>query len=50
VRRITSRAGQIGKLPYSGRMLPEFGRDDLREVLVRPYRIIIASCLIVSIS
>jgi len=40
IRRITARAGQIGALPYSGRMLPEFGRDDLHEVLVRPYRII----------
>lgn len=27
-------------LPYSGRILPEFGREDLREVPVRPYRII----------
>jgi toxin ParE1/3/4 len=31
--------GLIGQ-PLSGGRVPEFDRDDLREVLVRPYRII----------
>ena len=38
--KLTRRSEQIGRFPKSGRMVPEYKRDDLREVLERPYRII----------
>jgi len=38
--RLTRRSEQIGRLPRSGRMVPEYKREDLREVIERPYRII----------
>ncbi len=38
--RLTRRSEQIGRLPQSGRMVPEYKREDLREVIERPYRII----------
>ena len=31
---------RLETFPVSGRMVPEFGRDDLREILYRPYRIV----------
>jgi plasmid stabilization system protein ParE len=31
---------QIGELPYSGRQVPEYRQNDLREILERPYRIL----------
>lgn len=34
------RTRQISELPYSGRVVPGYGRADLREMLERPYRII----------
>ena len=34
------RSIQIGEVPYSGREVPEYQRDDVREVLERPYRIL----------
>lgn len=40
VDRLTRRSQQIGAFPYSGRRVPEHGRDDLREVIEGPYRII----------
>lgn len=33
-------AQRAGELPFSGRRVPEIGRDDIREVLSRSYRII----------
>jgi plasmid stabilization system protein ParE len=39
VDRLTRRAGQIGQFPYSGRMVPEFGVFELREVIEGPFRI-----------
>ncbi len=30
-------------LPHSGARVPEFNRDDIRELTVRPYRIVYAS-------
>lgn len=33
---------QIGRLPRSGRMIPEIGDPDLRERIVPPYRILYA--------
>lgn len=40
VERLLQRSQQIGTAPYTGRQVPEYRRDDLREVLERPYRII----------
>lgn len=40
VERLLRRSIQIGDLPYSGRAVPEYQRDDIREVLEQPYRII----------
>ena len=40
IERLIARSRQIGDLPYAGREVPEYQRDDLREVLERPYRII----------
>jgi plasmid stabilization system protein ParE len=38
--RLTRRTEQIGGLPLSGRQVPEYEQDNLREILERPYRII----------
>lgn len=38
--KLTRRSEQIGLFPRSGRMVPEYRREDLREVIERPYRII----------
>lgn len=40
VARLARRCGQLSQLPHSGRRVPEFDREDLRELLERPYRII----------
>lgn len=40
IQRIASRCGQLAELPYSGHKLRDFNRDDIRELLSRPYRII----------
>lgn len=40
VKRLLIKSNQISKLPYSGRKLPEYRQDDIREMLVKPYRII----------
>ncbi len=40
VERLIRRSQQIGKLPHTGRAVPEYQHEDLREVLERPYRII----------
>lgn len=40
VARLAKRCRQIADLPHTGRMVPGFGRSDLRELLERPYRII----------
>ena len=38
--RLLQRSILIGDLPSSGRAVPEYQREDVREVLERPYRII----------
>lgn len=38
--RITRKTQQIGEFPRSGRVVPEYVQDDLREVIEKPYRII----------
>jgi plasmid stabilization system protein ParE len=40
VERIVRRSIQIGEFPQSGREVPEYQRDDVREILERPYRIL----------
>jgi toxin ParE1/3/4 len=38
--RLVKRAELVAMLPLSGRVVPEIGRDDVREVFVRRYRIV----------
>ena len=40
VDRITRRSQQIGEFPLSGRKVPEYELDQIREVFSGPYRII----------
>ena len=40
VDRITRRSEQIADQPYSGRRVPEYDADDIRELIEIPYRII----------
>lgn len=40
IARLVACSRQIGEAPYAGRQVPEYQRDDLREVLERPYRLI----------
>ncbi len=40
VDRITRKSQQIGAFPLSGRRVPEYDMDQIREVFVGPYRII----------
>jgi len=34
------RSGQIGRFPHSGRKVPDYDRDDVREVIEGSYRLI----------
>jgi toxin ParE1/3/4 len=40
VDRITRRSEQIAEQPLSGRKVPEYDADDIRELIEKPYRII----------
>lgn len=40
VDRLTQRSVQIGEFPLSGRMVPEYEKHQIREVIEGPYRII----------
>jgi len=40
VDRITRRSEQIASFPMSGRKVPEYEADDIREIIEKPYRII----------
>ena len=40
IRRLRERARLAGRFPRAGRVVPEFGRDEVREILVRNYRIV----------
>ena len=40
VDRITRRSEQIGDQPLSGRKVPEYEYEDIRELIEKPYRII----------
>ena len=39
VDRLLRRSDQIGRFPQAGRVIPEYQRADLREVVERPYRV-----------
>lgn len=51
--RILEAPRRLASLPRSGSRVPEFDRDDIRELTVRPYRIIYAVrgelCLVVAV-
>ncbi len=40
VDRLTLGAIRIAQSPRTARKVPEFNRDELREILIRPYRLI----------
>ena len=40
VQRVLDRAPQLGVFPESGRMVPELGRPEIREVVEGPFRVI----------
>lgn len=40
VDRLTRRSEQIASFPMSGRKVPEYEADDIREIIEKPYRII----------
>ncbi len=40
VDKLTRKSMQIAVYPLSGRAVPEYERDDLREIIENPYRII----------
>ena len=40
IARLRQRAKDILPFPYAGRRVPEFGRDDIREVFLGSYRIV----------
>ena len=40
IERLVRRSIQIGEFPHTGREVPEYQRDDMREILERPYRIL----------
>lgn len=42
VDRITRRSAQIAKQPLSGRKVPEYDAEDIREIIEKPYRIVTA--------
>ena len=40
VDKLTRRSEQIATFPLSGRMVPEYEAEDIREIIEKPYRII----------
>jgi plasmid stabilization system protein ParE len=40
VDKITRRSVQIADHPFSGRRVPEYDNEDIREIIQKPYRII----------
>ena len=40
VDRLTRRSEQVAAFPLSGRMVPEYEAEDVREVIEKPYRLI----------
>jgi len=40
VRRLRESVGRLREFPFSGQLVPEFGRDEIREILQGNYRLI----------
>ena len=40
IERLVRRSLQIGEFPHSGRKVPEYQREEMREILEHPYRIL----------
>ena len=40
LQRLLTGVGQLGRFPERGRMVPEVGRKDIREVMQAPYRVV----------
>jgi len=40
VRRVIDAVGRLERFPRSGKVVPELNRDDVREVIAPPYRIV----------
>jgi plasmid stabilization system protein ParE len=40
VARLVAAPGRLLQFPESGRMVPEFGRPNIRELVIRPYRLV----------
>ncbi len=40
IERIRDRNKQIAQFPYSGKMVPEYEQNEIREIIESPYRII----------
>lgn len=40
VERILASAGQLGDFPLSGRIVPEFDRKEIREIILSSYRLV----------
>lgn len=40
VGKLRTRAANIPKTPYAGRVVPEFGEESIREIIERNYRIV----------
>ena len=40
IRALVATAQRASELPFSGRVVPEIGREDVREILKRSYRIV----------
>lgn len=38
--RLLERCSQLVDLPRSGRRVEDYGRDDIRQLLIRPYRVV----------
>ncbi|MDB6124864.1 MAG: type toxin-antitoxin system RelE/ParE family toxin [Pedosphaera sp.] len=35
-----SKVDQLANFPYLGRVVPELGQETIREIIVRPYRVV----------
>ena len=40
VGKIVASAGQVAEFPFSGKMTPEFGRPEIRELTIGSYRVV----------
>ncbi len=40
IRRIVDAVERLSTFPQSGRIVPEIGRHEIREIIMRPYRIV----------